>query len=57
MRAEIQNFARRAVVLEQAETAGDFLVGFFFAAEIAAEAVLVELFAGRSCPTGGSRRG
>ena len=43
--------------LQQAEAAGDFLIGLVLAAEVAAEAVLVELLAAWSCPTAGSRRG
>jgi 2-oxoisovalerate dehydrogenase E1 component len=46
----VEHFAGAVVVLQQAEAAGDFLVGLFLAAEVAAEAVLVELFAGRHVP-------
>ena len=41
----------------QPEPPRDFLIGFDFAAQILAEAILVELLVRWSCPTGGSRPG
>src|SRR3546814_1958720 len=37
---QVEDFARAVVVLQQAQPAGDFLIGFFLTAQIAAEAVL-----------------
>jgi hypothetical protein len=39
---QVEDLARAAVVLEQAQTPGHFLIGFFLAAEVPPEAVLVE---------------
>jgi hypothetical protein len=41
----------------QAEPPRDFLIGLGLAAQVAAEAVLVELLARRRVPQGGSRPG
>src|SRR5690606_8730429 len=46
----VEHLAGAGVLVEQAETAGDFLVGFLLAAEAAAEAVLVELLAAGHVP-------
>ena len=50
MGREVEHFAGAIVGIEQAQAARDFLVGFFLTAQIAAEAVLVELFAGDHVP-------
>ena len=50
MGGEVEHLAGAVLALEQAEAAGDFLVGLLLAAEVAAEAILVELLAARHVP-------
>ena len=50
MGGEVEHLAGAVLALEQAEAAGDFLVGLLLAAEVAAEAILVELLAALQVP-------
>src|SRR3569623_1229013 len=47
---EIEDLAGRGIVLQQAQAPGDFLVGFFLAAQVTPETVLVEFLAGNHVP-------